>query len=44
MKQEILSILKGKSIVEKIQILESLCKQLRRENSKVINDKQMGRK
>jgi hypothetical protein len=37
MKQEILKILDGKTMVEKIQILESLCKQLRRENSKLIN-------
>jgi hypothetical protein len=37
MKQEILKILEGKAMVEKIQILESLCKQLRRENSKLIN-------
>jgi hypothetical protein len=37
MKQQILNILEGKTMVEKIQILESLCKQLRRENSKLIN-------
>jgi hypothetical protein len=37
MKQKILNILEGKTMVEKIQILESLCKQLRRENSKLIN-------
>jgi len=39
MKQEILKILEGKTMVEKIAILESLCKQLRRENSKLINQK-----
>lgn len=39
MKQEILKVLEGKTMVEKIQILESLCKQLRRENSKLINEK-----
>ena len=37
MKQEILKVLEGKTMVEKIEILESLCKQLRRENSKLIN-------
>jgi hypothetical protein len=37
MKQQILNILEGKTMVEKIQILESLCKQIRRENSKLIN-------
>jgi hypothetical protein len=37
MKQQILNILQGKTMVEKIQILESLCKQIRRENSKLIN-------
>jgi hypothetical protein len=39
MKREILNILKDKTMVEKIQILESLCKQIRRENSKLINEK-----
>ena len=39
MKQEILKVLEGKTMVEKIEILESLCKQLRRENSKLINQK-----
>jgi hypothetical protein len=37
MKQQILNILEGKTMVEKNQILESLCKQIRRENSKLIN-------
>lgn len=43
-KQEILFLLKDLSRNEKIDILESLCKQLRRENSKMINAKQMGRR
>jgi hypothetical protein len=39
MKQEILKVLEGKTMVQKIEILESLCKQIRRENSKLINQK-----
>lgn len=36
-------VIEDLSMLEKIALLESLCKMYRRENSKKINDRQMGR-
>lgn len=44
MKQKIEALLLGLPTTEKINILESLCKKYRRENSARINAKQMGRR
>lgn len=44
MKNKIEFLLQGLPISEKINILESLCKKYRRENSARINAKQMGRR
>lgn len=44
MKQKIEALLAELPTTEKINILESLCKKYRRENSARINAKQMGRR
>jgi len=44
MKQKIELLLSELTTTEKINILESLCKKYRRENSVKINAKQMGRR
>jgi hypothetical protein len=44
MKEKIELLLTNITITEKINILESLCKKYRRENSQKINNFQMGRK
>jgi hypothetical protein len=44
MKEKIELLLKTLPITERINILESLCKKYRRENSQKINNFQMGRK
>lgn len=44
MKEKIEILLSGLPTTEKINILESLCKKYRRENSAKINARQMGRR
>lgn len=44
MKEKIEDILKNISIIERITVLESLCKKYRKLSSKIINERQMGRR
>lgn len=44
MKEKIEDILKNVPIIERIIVLESLCKKYRKFSSKIINERQMGRR
>ena len=44
MKEKIEDVLRDASIIERITILESLCKKYRKISSKIINERQMGRR